>query len=115
MLVWNREKSHHFLSPTERKRHICRMATSGEAKVLNAMSLLINFVVPVFLYFYFGLDLILFGICFIAIDIFLNLFEQIAFITIPYWKSKSKNPKYVEKRIKKLESGKKEFSGKLIN
>lgn len=113
MIVWNRERNHYFMSPKDRRRYIFQMSTAKEYKVLNIFSTLINIAVPTFLYFYFGLNLILFGICFVCMDVVLNLFEQLVFITIPYLKSKSKNEEYLNKRIKALEKGKNKVDKKI--
>lgn len=114
MIVWNRKKVHRLLSASDRERYIHAMSTNGSEKVINWISILLNIAVPVTLYFCLGFNLILFGAVFIAMDIVLNIFEQIAFITIPYWKSKTQNVDKLNRRVKKVEKEKERVKKKIV-
>lgn len=103
MIIWDRRERYRFLSPDDRKDVLSYIGSKPLVNILTTFSVLLNILVPVFLYFYFGFNLILFGIVFIGMDIILNLFEQIFFITIPYLKSKTKNISVVDRRISRLE------------
>lgn len=102
MIVWNRQNKHRFWSPDDRKTILLNAGCNTLVKLLNAISILLNIAVPVLLWYFFGFNLIAFGIVFVVMDIVLNLFEQIFFITIPCLKSKTKSIRVVEKRIAKL-------------
>lgn len=99
MLVWNRDKQHYFLSPSDRKRYIYNMQLGNCVKWFGTISFWLNVAVPLIMYFTIGLNLITFGIAFIAMDVILNLFEQLFFITLPYLLSKTKNISVIQKRI----------------
>lgn len=102
MLIWDRELRHKFLSPDHRKYYIIDMSLTKAYKLLNVVSVILNIAIPLAIYYFYGLDLIIFGIAFISLDIILNLFEQIFFISIPWLFSKIKSKKYIQYRIKKI-------------
>lgn len=106
MLVWNRDKQHYFLSPSDRKRYIYSMQLGNCVKWLGMFSFWLNVSIPLIMYFTIGLNLITFGIVFIAMDIILNLFEQLFFITLPYLLSKTKNISVIQRRINSIKKKK---------
>ena len=106
MLVWNRDKQHYFLSPSDRKRYIYSMQLGNCVKWFETLSFWLNVAVPLVMYFTIGLNLITFGIVFIAMDAILNLFEQLFFITLPYLLSKTKNISVIQRRINSIKKKK---------
>lgn len=106
MLVWNRDKQHYFLSPSDRKRYIYSMQLGNCVKWFETLSFWLNVAVPLIMYFTIGLNLITFGIVFIAMDVILNLFEQLFFITLPYLLSKTKNISVIQRRINSIKKKK---------
>lgn len=106
MLVWNRDKQHYFLSPSDRKRYIYSMQLGNCVKWFETLSFWLNVAVPLVMYFTIGLNLITFGIVFIAMDVILNLFEQLFFITLPYLLSKTKNISVIQRRINSIKKKK---------
>lgn len=106
MLVWNRDKQHYFLSPSDRKRYIYSMQLGNCVKWFETLSFWLNVAVPLIMYFTIGLNLITFGIVFIAMDVILNLFEQLFFITLPYLLSKTKNTATIQRRINSIKKKK---------
>ena len=75
-------------------------------KWFETLSFWLNVAVPLVMYFTIGLNLITFGIVFIAMDVILNLFEQLFFITLPYLLSKTKNISVIQRRINSIKKKK---------
>ena len=89
------------------------MDTGNLSKWINACSVIINIAVPVLLYYFYGLNLLVFCLCFILMDLFLILFEQLFFITVPFFLSKIKNIKFINYRINRMKQKKAKVEDKI--
>lgn len=115
MLVWNRERLHRFLPPDDREYYIYEMSIDNSYKWIKFFSIIINIAVPFTLYYLYGINLIVFGICFIGLDILLNLIEQLAFITMPYLFSKIKSAGYLTFKIERIKKRKAKVEDKIYH
>lgn len=102
MIFWKRDKTYHLMSANERRIYLLDSLSSGEYSFLEFLSVLLNAIAALTLYYFFGFNLIVFGIGFIICDIVFNIFDQLIFITIPYRLSLTKDKGKLKRRLDKM-------------
>ena len=53
MIIWDRRERYRFLSPDDRKDVLSYIGSKPLVNILTTFSVLLNILVPVFLYFYY--------------------------------------------------------------
>lgn len=111
MIVWDRDSQYKTkLSPEEREDIALNISTPRSIKKVQKLNNVINFIVPIFVFWIFGFNLIAFAISFIVFDIILCFVDQMTYVILPYHRSKNMSLDAVQKRIDELKKEKDKIS-----